>query len=128
METSSFQGQILTAEPGIAHSNAQESIDHYGRPFPVPGSRFTPHVLYVLFVFAANSRCVAIPLYLASLSGRMHNEQVKKYFYRKGAEGKPERVGLNKIATRLLRIICATVKSGTPFIENYRSVNPALLK
>jgi len=67
-------------------------------------------------------------LYLASLSVRMHNEQFKKYFYRKVAEGKPERLVLNNIANRLLRIICATVKSGTPFIENYRSVNPALLK
>ena len=67
-------------------------------------------------------------LYLASLSVRTHNQQFKKYFYRKVAEGKPERLVLNNIANRLLRIICATVKSGTPFIENYRSVNPALLK
>jgi len=67
-------------------------------------------------------------LYLASLSVRMHNAQFKKYFYRKVAEGKPERLVLNNIANRLLRVICATVKSGTPFIENYRSVNPALLK
>ncbi len=67
-------------------------------------------------------------LYLASLSVRMHNEQFKKYFYRKVAEGKPERLVLNNIANRLLRIICATVKSGIPFTENYRSVNPVLLK
>ena len=67
-------------------------------------------------------------LYLGSLSVRTHNQQFKKYFYRKIAEGKPKRLVLNNIANRLLRIICATVKSGTPFIENYRAVNPALLK
>ena len=67
-------------------------------------------------------------LYLASLSVRTHNQQFEKYFYRKVAEGKPQRLVLNNIANRLLRIICATVKSGTPFIENYRAVNPALLK
>lgn len=67
-------------------------------------------------------------LYLASLSVRTHNQQFKQYFYRKVAEGKPERLVLNNIANRLLRIICATVKSGTPFIENYRAVNPVFLK
>jgi len=67
-------------------------------------------------------------LYLASLSVRAHTEQFKKEFYRKVAEGKSERLGVNPIATRLLRIICATVKSGIPFHENYRSVTPALLK
>jgi len=67
-------------------------------------------------------------LYLASLSVRAHNTQFKQYFYRKVAEGKPERLVLNNIANRLLRIICATVKSGIPFNENYRSINPALLK
>ena len=67
-------------------------------------------------------------LYLASLSVRTHNQQFEKYFYRKLAEGKPQRLVLNNIANRLLRIICATVKSGIPFIENYRSINPALLK
>ncbi len=67
-------------------------------------------------------------LYLASLSVRAHHEQFKKDFYRKVAEGKSERLVLNNIANRLLRIICATVKSGIPFNENYRSVSPALLK
>ncbi len=67
-------------------------------------------------------------LYLASLSVRMHNQQFKKYFYRKVAEGKPERLVLNNIANRLLKILCATLNSETPFIENYRAVPPALLK
>ena len=67
-------------------------------------------------------------LYLAALSVRTHDQQFKKYFYRKIAEGKPKRLVLNNIANRLLRIICATINSGTPFIENYRAVNPALLK
>lgn len=67
-------------------------------------------------------------LYLASLSVKEHNRPFKTYFYRKVAEGKSQRLVLNNIANRLLKIICATVKSEIPYHENYRSVHPALVK
>lgn len=67
-------------------------------------------------------------LYLASLSVKEHNRPFKAYFYRKVAEGKSQRLVLNNIANRLLKIVCATVKSEIPYHENYRSVHPALVK
>jgi transposase len=65
---------------------------------------------------------------LAALSLRTHNELFKRYFLRKIAEGKSGRLVINNIANKLIRIICAVIKSRTPFINNYRSVNPMLLK
>ena len=67
-------------------------------------------------------------LYLASLSVKEHNRPFRAYFYRKVAEGKSQRLVLNNIANRLLKVICATVKSEIPYHENYRSVHPALIK
>jgi len=67
-------------------------------------------------------------LYLASMSVREHNPTFKKYFLRKIAEGKPSRLVLNNIANKLVRIMCAVIRTQTPFIQNYRSVHPALLR
>ena len=67
-------------------------------------------------------------LYLAALSVRTHNLNFKKYFLRKLAEGKNKRLVLNKIENKLLKIIFAVVNSGVAYTENYKSVNPALLK
>jgi len=66
-------------------------------------------------------------LYLASLSVRTHNPAFQKYFLRKVAEGKPKKVVLNNIANKLLKIMCAVIRTQTPFIPGYRSVHPALL-
>lgn len=67
-------------------------------------------------------------LYLASLSVRTHNQSFKKYFLRKTAEGKPSHLVLNNIANKLLKIIFAVLKTETVFINNYKSINPILLK
>lgn len=67
-------------------------------------------------------------LYLASMSLREHDTQFKKYFLRKTAEGKSGRLVLNNIANKLVKIMCAVVRTKTPYIKNYHSVNPALLK
>lgn len=67
-------------------------------------------------------------LYLAALSLRTHHPQFQSYFLRKVAEGKPKKLIINNIINKLLKIICAIVRSQTPFIPNYRSVNPRLLK
>jgi transposase len=67
-------------------------------------------------------------LRLAALSVRTHHRAFESYFYRKVAEGKPENVVINNIANKLLRIICAIMNSKLPYIENYRSIHPMLLK
>lgn len=67
-------------------------------------------------------------LHLAAMSLRTHNSNFKHYFLRKVEEGKPKMVVLNNIANKLLRIICAIVESKTPFIDNYKSVNPMFIK
>jgi transposase len=66
-------------------------------------------------------------LYLAAMSVSTHNAQFRAYYLRKVAEGKPKRLVLNNIANKLLKIICAVVRTETPYIPNYKSVNPALL-
>lgn len=67
-------------------------------------------------------------LYLAACSVRTHREQFRAYFLRKTAQGKPARLVLNNIANRLVKIICAVLRSQKPFIPNYRSVQPLLVK
>jgi len=67
-------------------------------------------------------------IFLAALSVRTHRQQFKLYFLRKIAEGKPKKLVINNIANKLLKIICAVVRSGTPFVPNYHSINPGLLK
>lgn len=66
-------------------------------------------------------------LYLASCSVRTHREQFRSYFLRKTAEGKSKRLVLNNIANKLLKIICAVLRSNTPFIPNYCSIQPLAL-
>jgi len=67
-------------------------------------------------------------LYLAALSVRTHNHNFKKYFLRKVAEGKNKRLVLNNIENKLLKIIFAVIKSGVAYTENYKSINPGILK
>lgn len=67
-------------------------------------------------------------LHLAARSVATHNEKFKKYFLRKLEEGKPKKLIYNNIANKLLKIICAIIKSNTPYIKNYKSINPILLK
>lgn len=66
-------------------------------------------------------------LYLAAMSVATHNAEFRKYYLRKVAEGKPKRLVLNNVANKLLKIVCAMVKSESEYIPNYRSVNPSLL-
>ena len=67
-------------------------------------------------------------LYLAALSVRTHNQTFKKYFLRKVAEGKNKRLIINNIENKLLKIIFAVINSGISYTDNYKSINPALLK
>ena len=67
-------------------------------------------------------------LYLAACSVKKHNPAFMLYYARKEAEGKPARLILNNIANKLLRLICAMLREQRPYIKNYVSVNPRLLK
>ena len=67
-------------------------------------------------------------LYLAARSVVTHKERFEHYYRRKCAEGKPERLVLNNVANKLLRILCGMLKNKQPYIEGYQSVNPMLLQ
>ena len=67
-------------------------------------------------------------LYLASMSLRTHQPQFRRYFERKVAQGKPKQLVLNNIANKLLKIMCAVLRNQTPFIPEYHSINPILVK
>lgn len=67
-------------------------------------------------------------LYLAACSVRTHKKQFQQYFFRKAAEGKHNKLILNNIQNKILKIACAVVRSKQPYIPNYVSVNPLLLK
>lgn len=66
-------------------------------------------------------------LYLSAMSVATHNAEFRKYYLRKVAEGKPKRLVLNNVANKLLKIVCALIKTEQEYIPNYRSVNPSLL-
>ena len=66
-------------------------------------------------------------LFLAALSVRTHNPKYREYFYRKQKEGKASKLIINNIANNLLKVIIAVLRSNTPYIENYQSINPGIL-
>ncbi len=67
-------------------------------------------------------------LHLAARSLRTHHQQFRHYFERKVQAGKAKRLALNNIANKLLRIICAVLRTKSPYLADYRSVNPRILK
>lgn len=67
-------------------------------------------------------------LRLAARSVSTHKEPFRQYYLRKLGEGKLKQVAFNNVANKLLKIICAVLRSGIPYIPNYRSVNPLLLQ
>ncbi len=67
-------------------------------------------------------------LYLAACSVRTHKKQFRQYFLRKVAEGKHKKLVLNNIQNKLLKIACAVVRSQKPYLPNYISLNPLVLK
>ena len=79
------------------------------------------------------SRCFGPPrlrklLYLAAMSVATHNPEFRRYYLRKVAEGKPKKLVLNNISNKLLKVVCALVRTESEYIPNYKSVNPMLLK
>lgn len=66
-------------------------------------------------------------LFLAAMSVRTHQPQFRLYFIRKVQEGKARKLVINNIENKLLKIICAVIRTQTPYIHGYRSVHPQLL-
>jgi transposase len=66
-------------------------------------------------------------LHLAARSIRTHEASFERYFLEKTAIGKPKMLVLNNIANKLLRQLCAMLKTQRPYIRTHRSVNPCLL-
>lgn len=66
-------------------------------------------------------------LHLAARSRRTHHVTSRRYFERKVAAGKPKSVVLNNMANRLIRVICAVLRSRKPFIKDFVSLPPQVL-
>lgn len=66
-------------------------------------------------------------LHLAARSRRTHHPASRTYFERKVASGKPKSIVLNNMANRLLRVICAVLRSRQPFIHDFVSLPPQVL-
>lgn len=67
-------------------------------------------------------------LYLAACSVCTHRPQFGKYLARKAKEGKPPRLVINNVENKLVRIMCAVLKSKTAFVDNYHSVQPLVFQ
>lgn len=66
-------------------------------------------------------------LHLAARSLRTHDPQTRHYFARKTTQGKPTALVLNNIANQLLKRLCAILRTQTPYIRGYRSLDPRLV-
>jgi len=66
-------------------------------------------------------------LRLAARSLKTHKKPYRYYFLQKSAQGKESALILNNIANKLLKIICAIIKSEKPYQENFKSINPCIL-
>lgn len=64
-------------------------------------------------------------LHLGARSVVQHDDTFKKYYLQKIKEGKPKMLVLNNVENRLLRIMCAVLRTEKPYEKNHRSVNPA---
>jgi transposase len=67
-------------------------------------------------------------LHLAARSVATHNEEFRRYYLTKLAQGKDKRLIFNNIANKLIKLIFAIVASRTPYRKNYQSVNPVYLR
>lgn len=66
-------------------------------------------------------------LHLAARSVRTHDARSRRYFEEKVAAGKEKRLVLNNLANRVLRVMCAVLKSSETYRPGYMSISPALL-
>jgi len=77
-------------------------------------------------ISSLGDRSLKTLLYLCATSAITHNKDMKQYYQRKTAEGKPSYVALNNVANKLLRTIYAIIESGQRYDENYLCLDPRL--
>lgn len=56
-------------------------------------------------------------LSMASISAIQHDSELRLYYKKKVAEGKPKLVALNNVRNKLLSRVFAVIKRGTPYVE-----------
>ncbi len=61
-------------------------------------------------------------------AGDRHASMFKEYYLRKTKEGKAKRLVINNIQNKLLRIICAVLRTNRPYIRGYTSLHPESFK
>jgi transposase len=143
-EDDSFHRLIktLTSTPGIGMllatslavtTNGFLRTDNYKRIASYAGISPIEHSSGTSVYRKPRSRCFGPSrlrklLYLAAMSVATHNPEFRRYYLRKIAEGKPKRLVLNNISNKLLKVVCALVRTETEYIPNYKSVNPMFLK
>lgn len=65
-------------------------------------------------------------LFLAARNVCQYDLKFKQYYQRKKLEGKEYFIIMNNVSNKILKILCAMINNGKPYIDNYRSVNPNL--
>jgi transposase len=66
-------------------------------------------------------------LHLAARCRRAHHPPSRAYFERKLLAGKPPRLILNNLANRLIRVMCAVLRTRQPYFPDYQSLPPLSL-
>lgn len=66
-------------------------------------------------------------LHLAVRSRRAHHQPSCQYFERKQAAGKPTQVIFNNLANRLIRVMCAVLRTRQPYLKDYVPIPPKSL-
>ena len=66
-------------------------------------------------------------LHLAARSAITHNANFRKYYEIKKAQGKPNRLIINNVSNKILKIMCAIIQSQRTYVDNYVSIHPNLL-
>lgn len=77
-------------------------------------------------ISSMGDRSLKTLLYLCSTSAITYNKEMKSYYIRKKAEGKPSYLVLNNVANKLLRIIYAILESGQKYDINYLCLDPRI--
>lgn len=62
---------------------------------------------------------VRVALYMSAMSASQYNQQMKPFYDRLVARGKPRKVAQVAVARKLLLQLHAIAKRGTPWVENY---------
>lgn len=120
----------VTASELIIKTNNFKKIDtarkasSYAGICPFPNS--SGKMIKKSKVSSMGDRSLKTLLFLCATSSIKYNKDMKLYYLRKKAEGKPSYVALNNIANKLLRTIYALIESRQMYDPNYICMDPRL--